>query len=462
MGLACLAIALFLLGGSILVDRTCLSPEPSVQETQLPVLSQAQGKLTCGKSWLSKRDGIWQMYLEGDPFLIGYSSARLTNGLMRNFEDDFVGLIQKKVPSVFLRRILKEYVVIRLRHLPDFIDDESKLELFGMSRGFTDNHPEIAPFYDRLEDYHAAHDVSHFILDLLPSSVSWDGCTAFAAWGAHTADGHLLTGRNFDFEGGTDFDKDKIVIFFKPDRGYGFISVSWPGMMAVVSGMNEKRIYVSINAGSSGDNRSVGTPSCFVVRKVLQYASSLDEAVSIISQAQVFVSDSFLVADGNSGTAVVVEKSPGRMGIRRAPGDWIVCANHYLTPVLARDPKNLSYMAHSSTLDRQKRMEELVSAAAGRLDIFTAAAMLRDRGEKYNAGDGADPKAINPLIATHSVIGDVTAGILWVSRGPHQLGEYVPFGVKDFGAQVHQPLIPADPFLLDGRYERYLKSPVAR
>jgi len=38
------------------------------------------------------------------------------------------------------------------------------------------------------------------------------------------------------------------------------------------------------------------------------------------------------------------------------------------------------------------------------------------------------------------------------------LGEYVPFSVKNFGAETHQPLIPADPFLLDGRYDRYMKN----
>ena len=437
----------------------CLSPEPKFEETSLPVLTEAGGKLSCGKSWLTQRDGIWQMYLEGDPFLIGYTCARLTNGIMRSFEDDFVGMMNQKIPSPVLRKILREYIVVRLRHLPDFLDGENKLELLGLSRGFTDYHPEIGPIYNRLQDYHAAHDVSHFILDLLPSSVSWNGCTAFAAWGAHTANGHLLAGRNFDFDGGSDFDKDKMVIFFKPDKGYGFISVSWPGMMGVVSGMNEKYLYVSINAGSSQDNRSVGTPSCFVARKVLQYASSIDEAVSMIGQEKMFVSDSFLVADGKSGKAVVVEKSPRRMGVREAPGDWLVCANHYLTPVLAQDPKNISYMGNSSTTNRQQRMEELIKGAAGKMDIFNAAAMLRDRGnESENAGGGFDPKAINSLIATHSVIGDVTEGILWVSKGPHQLGEYVPFGVQYFGAQTRQPLIPADPFLLDGRYDRYLKS----
>jgi hypothetical protein len=100
-----------------------------------------------------------------------------------------------------------------------------------------------------------------------------------------------------------------------------------------------------------------------------------------------------------------------------------------------------------------------VAEAAGKMNVFNAATMLRDRGsDQENAGGGVDPKAINPLVATHSVIGDVTSGILWVSQGPHQLGAYVPFGVDHFGADTRQPIIPADPFLLDGRYDRYMKS----
>ena len=460
LGWFCLALVFLVVAADRLIDWICLPAPPNFHEKNLPELATTpDGILHCGKSWLTRRNGIWQMYLEGNPFLIGYTCARLTNGVMKDFEDDFIGVMKRKIPSVVLRKLLREYIVIRMRHLPDFVEEENKLEILGISRGFTDHHPEIGPLYDRLLDYHAAHDVSHFVLDLLPSAISWNGCTAFAAWGTQIANGHLLAGRNFDFDGGEDFDKDKIVIFFKPEKGYGFLSVAWPGMMGVVSGMNEKRLYVSINAGSSQDNREVGTPSCFVARKVLQYAASIDEAVSMISEEKMFVSDSFLIADGKTGKAVVVEKSPKRMGVREASGDWLVCANHYFTPGLAQDPKNLSYISNSSTLNRQHRMEQLVAKAAGRMDVFNAAAMLRDRGSDLeNAGGGFDPKAINPLIATHSVIADVTEGILWVSQGPHQLGAYVPFGITHFGSPTGEPLIPADPFLLDGRYDRYLKK----
>ena len=408
-----------------------------------------------GRSWLRKERGIWKMYLEGEPFTVGYTAARLTDPMMESLENDFLGMIKDKVPSSALLWALKKYVIFRLRALPDYIDEEFKLEILGASKGFTDRHPEIAPLYHRLGAYHAAHDISHFVMDMpLGPKEPIDGCTSFAARGPG---GHLLAARNFDFQGGPGFDRDKIVMFVKPQKGYPFISVSWPGMLGAVTGLNARLVYVSINAGASSDTRGVGTPSCFVVREALQRAGSLEEAVELITKAQVFVSDSFLVADGKTGRAVVVEKTPARLGLRRPEGERIACSNHFLTAELAQDPKNLKYMASSSSVARLKRAEALLARLPKGPDLFSAAAILRDRGEGRKDAEGADPMAINTLVATHSIVADVTAGILWVSAGPHQEGEYVPFSIKDFASSPSVPRVPADPFYLDGRYARYMK-----
>jgi thioredoxin-like negative regulator of GroEL len=62
------------------------------------------------------------------------------------------------------------------------------------------------------------------------------------------------------------------------------------------------------------------------------------------------------------------------------------------------------------------------------------------------------------MIATHSVIADVTAGVLWVSRGPHQLGVYDPYRIEGFGGEVDVEPIPADPILEAGGYERLCRA----
>ena len=69
-----------------------------------------------------------------------------------------------------------------------------------MIHGCPDRHPEIGPYFARVLNYHAAHDICSYMLIDNPL-VNGSGCTAFGAWGSETANAqNLLTGRNFDWE----------------------------------------------------------------------------------------------------------------------------------------------------------------------------------------------------------------------------------------------------------------------
>ena len=407
-----------------------------------------------GNSWLTERQGILQMYLSGDPFTLGYANAMLTQDYLKEQEASLMQVIRSHISAAWKLWLMKKYITWRNRDLPNFIPIGYQMEIYGLSRGYKDPFPEIGPRYHRLLNYHAAHDISHAVMDH-----PLVGCTSFAAWGDHTASGHLLIGRNFDFQAGDCFDKNKIVIRVKPDRGLGFISISWPGMAGVVTGMNDRRIAVTINAGSSKDTRSIGTPVSLVIRQVLQHAGSLDEAMAIIRASEVFVSDSYLVADGKTGTAVVVEKTPSRCSVRKTTKQYIICSNHFLSDELKNDPANRAYMVAGTSVIRHERTESLAQEAKGRLTPQMVATIMRDRhvpGVKRPAL--GHPAAINSLIASHSVVIDATAGIIWVSQHPHQLGGYIPFSLDQFESPVGVALIPPDPLLGEGAFERYRRA----
>jgi tetratricopeptide (TPR) repeat protein len=229
-------------------------------------------------------------------------------------------------------------------------------------------------------------------------------------------------------------------------------------MAGAITGLNEDRVFCSINGAHSESKDNIGTPVALVVRQVLQYAGSVDDAIGIIRDARVFVSDSYLVADGKTGEAVVVEKSPARTEVRRIEGNILLQANHFECGGFADDPGNREYQRVGTSVQRHRRLTELVQRHAGDLDVPTAVAILLDRqapGDKPLALGSRS--AINPMIATHSVVADVTAGVLWVSRGPHQLGEYDAYTITDFGDVVAPP-IPADVVLTSGRYERLQRA----
>lgn len=447
--LVCLACA-----ASWYIDYRGEAHPPELDYTP-SILSQSvvekDGVKWIGKSWLRSREGILQMSLSGDPFTLGYANAMLTQEYLKEQEESLMQTVRSYVPQEWKLWLLKKYVTWRNRDLPDFVPIDYQMEVYGLSRGYQDPFPEIGPIYHRLLNYHAAHDISHAVMDH-----PLVGCTSFAAWGTHTESGHLLIGRNFDFQAGECFDKNKIVIRVQGDRGHSFMSVSWPGMAGVVTGLNDRRISVTINAGSSADTRSIGTPVSFVIRQVLQHAGSLDEAIAIIRASEVFVSDSYLIADGKTGAAVVVEKTPSRCSVRTTSKQYMICSNHFLTEDLKEDPGNRAYMVEGTSVIRHERMESLVQEAKGRMTPQTVATILRDRhvpGVKgATLGHSA---AINSLIASHSVVIDATAGIIWVSQHPHQLGGYIPFSLDQFESPAGVDAIPPDPLLSEGAFEQY-------
>lgn len=458
----CLGIILsmsILIGGfSLFTDWYCISYPPKLKGTpaivKTALVNGAHGVKCIGNSWICRKDGIIRMYLSGDPFSLGYSNAKLTQHFIKEQEQNLLNTVRQQVPSPVKLWLLKKYIFWRNRSLPRFVVPDYQMEIYGLSRGYDDPFPEIAPLYHRLLNYHAAHDISHAVMDN-----PLVGCTSFAAWGKMTPQGHLLVGRNFDFNSGDSFDINKIVMRVKPSEGIGYISVAWAGMIGVVSGINEAGISVTINAAHSSQEQRVGTPASLVMRDVMQHSATLEDAVDIIKRSDVFVSDAYLVADGRLGVAVVVEKTPGKCAVRTTKGEYIVCSNHFLTPDLRDDPANLKYMSEGTSVDRYKQMDLLVRRHAGNLTVQTAAEILRNSEVPVGiAGGYGNAASINPLIATHSVIIDVTDRIIWVSRYPHQLGSYVPFGMDDFQNPSGAEVVKEDPMLENGSYARYLRA----
>ena len=66
--------------------------------------------------------------------------------------------------------------------------------------------------------------------------------------------------------------------------------------------------------------------------------------------------------------------------------------------------------------------------------------------------------SLNPLIATHSVVMDLTAGIFWAATPPHQLGKFVAFDLNAPEKLLPEAALPEDSFLTDGGFKNYLAA----
>jgi hypothetical protein len=308
--------------------------------------------------------------------------------------------------------------------MPGQLPPEQLEELWGFSATYADRHAFPLSSYRRGMYYHALHDITQALIGNPWVDPTITGaCTAFAATGSATVDGHLLIGRNFDFETFPLFDTEKVVHIYARDGAIPVISISWAAMSGVTTGMNADGVWISLNSARSEGTNRVGPPVSLWIRTILEQARSVDDVEALLRKDSPMVTDVYLVGDGKTGEAVVIERGQTRMDVRGMQAGRIVAANHLLTPTFEGDTGDDWLRRNSSTISRHARADELV--AQGEITPLRAQEHLRDRrgpgGIELPPGNR---NSIDALIATHSVVADVTDRVLWVSTAPQTQGAY--------------------------------------
>lgn len=409
-----------------------------------------------GNNFFQHREaGIWEMYLEGNGYELGYANGILTQKLVEEQEVFFVNELNTKVPSKIYQSFLKAIITFFNRNLADYIPLEYQQEIFGVSQFASPKYNYIAPAYERILNYHAAHDIGHAL-----QNMHLVACTALGAWGEYTTDSTMYVGRNFDFYVGDDFAKNKIIAFVQPDTGYAFMSVTWGGMIGVVSGMNNQGLTITLNADKSEIPPHSGTPVSIIARKILQYASTIDEAYTIANSYQSFVSESFMIASAVDKKIAIIEKTPAKTSLYYPNDSQIICANHFQSDSLKNIASNTEHIADSTSYQRQLRVKQLMSQNAT-FDEKVIAKILRDKEGLNNEKIGlGNPKAINQLIAHHSIIFNPYKKEVWVSTAPFQLGKYIYYNLDSIFStkkitKYESNNIPADPFIKSTEYASF-------
>ena len=377
---------------------------------------------------LSKnKQGLWELYVEGDAYEIGSQTGLLTQELFKKQEAVFLGKVDELVPSKFKQYLLRKLIAWYNRKMYLHIPEEYKVEIYGLSKYAANQYDHIANNYLRILYLHGAHDIGHALQDL-----ALVGCSSFAVWGNKTAEGNLIIGRNFDFYAGDEFAKDKIIAFVNPITGYNYMSVTWGGMIGVVSGMNEHGLTVSINAGKSKIPLVAKTPISILTLEILQYAKTIDEAIAIAKKREVFVSESILIGSAIDNKAVTIEVSPKNFGVYEVENtSQLICSNHFQSDAYKEDENNNKHKIESHSQYRYLRMEELLQTSK-KVNVKKAVAILRNKEGLENKDIGyGNEKALNQLLAHHGIVFSPHTGEVWVSSNPYQLGEFVSYNLND-------------------------------
>lgn len=402
--------------------------------------------------WIPKSElGMHQLILSGDPHSRGLAAGKYVRELLYMQERDLITQLDRVFPYPVARRVLEVLAIRWFWGIDRFFEPWSTAEMYGVSKSAPREFDYLGDPFTRQIAYHGLHEVGQMMVDQGSEAM---GCTVVAV--PHR--GSWVLGRNFDFEGGRVFDSEKIMKWVFPDEGYAFLSVTWAGMVGAVTGVNEHGLYLSLNAAGSRDFRRHGTPSTLVLLKALQFSRTAEEALKILREEIMFITDIFVLLDSRSGKLFRVEKSPDHTEVIELESPSIV-TNHLISPRWKDDPVNLFRRNELTSLARSERGEALLASLDKKAleDPRQAEAsvlrILRDKGEANGRPlHLGNRRAIDALIATHVVLLNGPEQILYVSRGPGVSGPLVGFDLRA-SFKARRPVVkgglPRDPIVSD-------------
>jgi isopenicillin-N N-acyltransferase-like protein len=164
------------------------------------------------------------------------------------------------------------------------------------------------------------------------------GCSTLIVEGAKSTTGGPLFGRNFDFPTFGVLDRYGVVFVVKPDGKHAFASVSYPGLMGVISGMNDAGLCVAtLDVYESGDGSNrfdpLGVPLTLVFRQILEECGTVGETEALFKKTHATTHANLAVCDRN--TSAVFEITPKQVARRNAADAALPCTNHFRMPGLA-------------------------------------------------------------------------------------------------------------------------------
>ncbi len=217
-------------------------------------------------------------------------------------------------------------------------------------------------------------------------------------------------------DGGHQIRTHPVLHVAHPDDALAYASLSWPGLVGVLSGVNEESLGVFVHFAKTTDVRLTreAQPSALIAQELLESAHTLDEAVDILKKVEALGTAIFVIVDGKDRRWAIVERSPKTIDVRRGEGTAAVVDTLEGSKFKDDAINDRSRRARPMLL-RQARAKKLLKKR--RADAPAIVELLRDRKSSEGAtlvlGHRA---ALDDTESVQVALFDVSALVLWVSE----------------------------------------------
>ncbi len=257
------------------------------------------------------------------------------------------------------------------------------------------------------------------------------GCTSFVQAGEN-----FFYGRNLDFPGVGYWDRYPVIQVTEPTKGLRYIGFTTAGVpIGGITGINEAQISVALHQHYCSASNLNGMLPFLIAENVLENARTLDSAIEMVRSAQVTSSWAFVMTDGKSRQAVIVEKTPRNTGVRRLTAEDPVLAhsNFYQTSECKLGEFATTMRMNWDNYFRKERLESLVRNCKGKMTAAMGVKCLSDHFDPYWGEEKIINRTVSQVYNIQSVLIDPVAMKAYLAEGdaPIHVHDYFEY---DLGA----------------------------
>jgi hypothetical protein len=361
----------------------------------------AEAPSSSGSGYRFEAGGWTYVHLEGDPGQIGYQHGQLLAAEIA----DLVHVIQ--VES--LHSSHKDWAFFREASrtmLWPHIDSEYQQELEGIAKGVQSRGVRLdvwdivalnggielpqyyVPWLNKRE--HAAN---------APHIRPEGHCSAFIATGSYTKGGKIVIAHN-NWSSYADGARWTVMFDIQPTRGHRMLMDGEPGVITSQDdfGVNDAGLLITETTITQFEGWNPdGKPEFMRSRKAMQYATSIDEYVSLIEEGNNggYAND-WLVGDRKTGEIAYLELGLKNTPLWRSKDGYFISSNFARDPQLMKaetpefDPSNLSHSENARRITWEEKMAE----SKGNIDTDLAEKFMADHDDSYTGKVEASERSL--------------------------------------------------------------------
>ncbi len=340
-----------------------------------------------GRSRLVYAGEVPILHLHGSPARMGEAAGRLTRGVLR------------KLAPHFARRFMDTFFTL----IPADRKKAKKKRLLDLVRRSRAGIPEYR--MKEIEALARAAGVPEeqiLLANLLPEVAPRVHCSTLFLAGSRMTDKAPALGRNLDYPSIADIHLYGLVVIYHEKGRIPLASLTFPGLVGVLSGMNEKGLCgATMDVYRDSRKANPGAiPRFLFYRELLSRNSTVDQVLQAARGTICLSGGNFTTADARGGAAVL-ESNGKKWAFRRPKEGALFATNFFRSPSLGGPHPCRRY----SLLERQVKKRPVFSprilrgvlrmAALGPINVQCM--VFRPASREIDFAFGRVPAAASPF-----------------------------------------------------------------